>query len=217
MNRILKSEQDQYEKREWTRIINCLSGFKSANLVATRDQNGVSNLSMISSCFHLGASPPLMGFIQRPHSNKSPRHTLMNIKDSGFYSINHITEDFYKRAHQSSARYPMETSEFDLCGLTEEYKEEFGAPFVAESPLQIGLELKEVLDIQQNNTHLVIGEVQVIYVEERAYRKDGFLDLEAIGSLCCSGLDSYHKTQRLARLSYAKPNEEVKELSLDGE
>jgi hypothetical protein len=36
---------------------------------------------------------------------------------------------------------------------------------------------------------------------------DGFVDLEKAGTLTCSGLDSYHKTARIARLSYAKPDQ----------
>jgi hypothetical protein len=35
---------------------------------------------------------------------------------------------------------------------------------------------------------------------------DGFVDIEKAGSIAGAGLDSYHTTKRLERLSYAKPN-----------
>jgi hypothetical protein len=35
--------------------------------------------------------------------------------------------------------------------------------------------------------------------------EDGYLDIEKAGTISCTGLDSYHITQRLQRLNYAKP------------
>ncbi|MFM8849082.1 MAG: hypothetical protein ACKOE5_01635, partial [Cytophagales bacterium] len=43
---------------------------------------------------------------------------------------------------------------------------------------------------------------------------DGFVDIEKAKSITCSGLDSYHTTQRLARLSYAKPDSALSLMSL---
>ena len=82
------------ENRYRARFINSLSGFKSANLVGTVDQNKFENLSIISSCFHLGSDPALMGFIVRPHT--VPRHTLENIVETDYFSINHINKDIIK-------------------------------------------------------------------------------------------------------------------------
>ena len=57
----------QMNKRFRTNFINALSGVKSANLVGTTGPNG-DNLAIISSVFHLGADPALMGMIMRPHT-----------------------------------------------------------------------------------------------------------------------------------------------------
>ena len=62
------------------------------------------------------------------------------------------------------------------------------------------------MDIQINNTTLIIGEIVQIYVPEDCMYEDGFIDLEKANTVTCSGLDSYHKTIQLDRLSYAKPN-----------
>ena len=55
-------------QRQRVTLINCLSGFKSANLIGTQDGQGRTNLAIISSAFHLGADPALLGFISRPDS-----------------------------------------------------------------------------------------------------------------------------------------------------
>jgi hypothetical protein len=41
---------------------------------------------------------------------------------------------------------------------------------------------------------------------------DGFIDLEKANTITCSGLDSYHKTIQLDRLSYAKPDKPLTSL-----
>ena len=198
------SDLNNFEKQERVHFINSLGGFKSVSLVGTSDEKGNSNLAIFSSFFHIGANPPLIGMIFRP--SPPERDTLKNIIETGFYSINHINELIYKQAHQTSARYDAEISEFDATGLNKEYKNDFFAPFVSESNIQLGIEFREKLDISINNTMMVVGEIVQIYIPKSCLLKDGFIDLEKANTITCSGLDSYHKTVQLDRLSYAKPD-----------
>ena len=198
------------QKRFRTNLINSLSGFKSINLIGTLSKTGNPNLAIFSSVIHIGANPPLMGFIVRPAS--VPRNTYANILDTGHFTLNHITEDFFKKAHQTSAKYEADISEFDQVGLHEVYKKGFPAPFVQESPIQIGLKYREHIEIQANQTLLIIGEVQELFFDKEILKDDGYLDIEKAGSITCSGLDSYHTTQQLARLSYARPHNAITEL-----
>lgn len=195
------------EKQESVHLINGLGGFKSVSLIGTIDKSGNTNLAIFSSFFHIGANPPLIGMIFRP--SPPERDTLSNILDTGFYTVNHINESIYKQAHQTSARYDATISEFEVTDLTKEYKNNFFAPFVSESNIQLGVEFKEKIDISINNTILVIGEIVQIYIPENCLCQDGFIDLEKANTITCSGLDSYHKTIKLDRLSYAKPNKEI--------
>ena len=59
---------------------------------------------------------------------------------------------------------------------------------------------------------MVIGEIVQVDFPENCLSKDGFLDIEKANSITCSGLDSYHKTIQLDRLSYAKPDKELTSL-----
>lgn len=197
----------QMEKQFRVHFINSLGGFKSVALVGTADASGSTNLSVFSSFFHIGAHPPLIGMIFRP--SPPERDTMRNILNTGFYTVNHINEDIYKQAHQTSARYDKEISEFDVTGLTKEYKNGFLAPFVLESNIQLGVAFKEKVDLLINNTTMVIGEIIEVFVPENCLSHDGFIDLEKANSITCSGLDSYHKTVQLDRLSYAKPDKPI--------
>ncbi|OXG03650.1 flavin oxidoreductase [Flavobacterium araucananum] len=204
------SDLEKMDKQNAVHLINSLGGFKSAALAGTSDVQGNTNLSIFSSFFHIGANPLLIGVIFRP--SPPERDTMRNIIDTGFYTINHINEQIYKQAHQTSARYSREISEFDAAGLGAEYKNNFPAPFVVQSNIQLGIEFKEKIDISINNTTMIIGEIVQIFIPEDCLSEDGFVNLEKAGTLTCSGLDSYHKTLQLERLSYAKPDKEITSL-----
>ena len=197
----------QMEKQERVHFANSLGGFKSVGLIGTQNKAKQTNVAIVDSILHIGSNPPLFGMIFRP--GVVERHTLENILETGFYTINHINENIYEQAHQTSARYDRNISEFEVTGLNSEYKNDFFAPFVEESQVQLAMEFKEKIELQINNTILIIGEVKEVYFPENCLLPDGFLDLEKANSITCSGLDSYHKTKRMDRLSYAKPNKTV--------
>ena len=207
---VTSEEMAAMDKQKRVHFINSLGGFKSVVLVGTSTQNRQTNLAIFSSFFHIGANPPLVGLIFRP--SPPERDTLRNILETGFYSTNHINESIYKQAHQTAARYDTEVSEFDATYLNPEYKNDFFAPFVAESQIQLGIQFKEKIDIRINNTTLIVGEIVQVYLPSNAISADGFVDLEKANTITCSGLDSYHKTIQLDRLSYAKPDKEITSL-----
>ena len=199
------------EQRYRAAFINSLGGFKSGVLVGTTNKDGQTNLAVFNSLFHLGANPALCGLIIRPDS--VARHTYENMLETGSYTINHINEAIYKRAHQTSARYDREVSEFDATGLTTKYEPGIIAPFVNESHIQFALEFAEKHELEINGTILVIGKIVKVMVPGECIGTDGFIDIERAGTIAVSGLDSYHTTQRLSRLSYAKPGVVISEVS----
>ena len=204
MNTTLSNAQlMDMEQRKRAQLINSISGFRSVALIGTTDTKGQTNLAIFSSIIHISSNPPLLSFIMRPDSVE--RHTLTNIMETGFYTINHINADIYEQAHQTSARYPKSVSEFEATGLTPLFKEGFMAPFVAESHIQIGMEFKERINISINQTSMIIGEIKFVHYPSNCLLEDGFIDIEKAGTITSSGVDSYHTTQLLQKLEYAKP------------
>ncbi len=191
-------------------LMNTLLGFKNANLIGTRDKKGNENLAIFNSLVHLGANPPHIAFVMRPTTVE--RHTYDNIHETGFYTVNHVHTSFVEKAHQTSAKYPKEVSEFAACGLTPVYKNDFPAPFVAESQIQIGMKFVEAIFIPTNEVYLIIGEVQEFFVPDDYLRSDGFIDLQKAGTAVVSGLDAYYQAQEIARFSYARPQQELKKM-----
>jgi flavin reductase (DIM6/NTAB) family NADH-FMN oxidoreductase RutF len=198
----------KFDKNFRRNFINSLSGYKSVNLVGTIDKKAKTNLAIFNTVIHVGSSPALMGLLVRPPV--IPRHTLTNIMDMDSFTINHINPTFYHKAHQTAARYKAEDkSEFDIVGLTPHFTDALKAPYVMESTVKIGLELRETHEIRSNGTIFVVGEIIEVILPERAILTDGLIDLGITGTITASGLDTYYTTRKIARLSYANPSRDL--------
>ena len=191
-----------FETKFRANFINSLGGFKSVVLIGSKSSIGNENLAVFSSLFHLGANPALCGIVVRP--NEIKQNTLGNILNTKQYTVNHIMPSFLKKAHQCSAKYDEGISEFREVGLQAEYIDEINAPFVRESKLKFGCEFVQKIDIELNSTFIIIGKIVKVIVPGEMILPDGFVDIEKLETITCSGLDSYHTTKKIARLSYAK-------------
>jgi flavin reductase (DIM6/NTAB) family NADH-FMN oxidoreductase RutF len=210
----IKSEQIyQLDKQYRISLINSLIGYRSLNLLGTTSNDGISNLCIISSAFHLGANPPLIGLVIR--SERQHNDTLRNIRSTGQYTLNNVLPEFYMQAHQTSASYPYDFSEFDACGFKKYYLHGFKAPFVAESNIRIALELRELIDMEINGTTIVIGEVVYILTEDKLIAEDGTVDHSIAKTMTVAGLDTYFLPQPIGRLAYAKPGIEPHLFEMD--
>lgn len=204
------ADLDTWSSRKRARAVNSLSGFKSATLVGTTDVQGVHNLSVVSSVVHLGSNPAQMGMVLRPPGVDA--HTYKNFKATGQCTFNHIGVHWVSKAHQCSARYPEEVSEFEAVGLTPCGVEgTWKAPAVEESRVRMGLTLAEDI-ILPNACHFMVMDVQWVEVDSTAVAEDGYVDLGTAGTAAVSGLDGYHATTPLGRFSYAKPDRPVEVL-----
>jgi len=201
-----KTTIDTLEQRYRGNLINCLSGFKPAVLVGTKSTEGQTNLAIFSNLLHLGANPALLGLLVRPAPAGTERHTWENIVATQHFTVNHVNEAIVPQAHQTSARYPRETSEFSATGLTPEWLADYPAPFVAEATVKLGLRLIDQHHFDINHTTLLIGEVQTIHLPSEILREDGSLDLTQEHAVAACGLDSYHNTGTGCRYRYAKPD-----------
>lgn len=193
---------DQLSRHYRANLINSLSGYKPANLIGTINKEGHTNLAIFSSVVHLGANPALLAMVQRPLNDYS--HTYHNIKETGFYTINHVHKSFAQQAHFTSARFDRTDSEFDRCQLTATFLKGFSAPFVGESRIKIGMEFLEEIHIRHNDTRLIIGKVVHIFIPEEILQADGNLALDQCEDMCLSGLETWYSAERFASYPYAK-------------
>lgn len=202
-----------WDQKYRIRFINSISGYKAVHLIGTQNSAGQTNLAIFNSIVHIGASPPLIGFILRPVTVE--RHTYANILETGCYTINHVHKSFVRNAHYTSASFSKNESEFDACNLTAQKLDNFSAPFVKESRIKFGLTLKEDILIKENDTRLIVGEIQNIVIDEQVVEADGQLDLEVAQDVCVTGLNNYSSVSKFKKFSQAYvdaiPNFKLKE------
>lgn len=194
---------EKYYRRN---LLNSISGYKSATLIGTKSEAGVSNLAVFSSVVHVGASPPLLGMVMRPLSVE--RQTYDYIKQrGGRYTINHVALDWVDKAHYTSAKFDSSTSEYEECKLDEEYLDNFDIPYVKDSHLKMGMLLVDEHHVKSNDTIFLVGAVQHLYVEDQAVLADGNIDLSVIDGVAISGLETYNQVSRHAHFSFARPGQ----------
>ena len=187
------------------KFINSISGYKSVHVIGTMSKDGHTNAAIFNSVVHIGSNPAQLGFIMRPTTVE--RHTYDNIVKTNYYTINHVHKSFLKQAHYTSVKLDEGESEFEACNLQEEYIENFQAPFVQESTIKIGLKLIEDIEIKSNGTHLIIGEIQVIHVEDDYVGPDGQVDLQKAHDVCVTGLNQYSSVSKFVHYPYARLDE----------
>jgi len=172
---------EAFERFYKVNFITKLCGINSANLIGTSDENGISNLAIFNSVTHIGANPPFMGF------------------------INQVNNSFFKKAHQTSAKYEKGISEFNTCKLTEQFVDDFPIPFVQESLVKIGLSFEEEHLIKCNQNILIVGKIQKVIISENLIDKDGSILLEKANATGVAGLNTYFEINQIGKMKFARP------------
>ncbi|MEP2238893.1 MAG: flavin reductase [Maribacter sp.] len=189
-------------------LINSCTGYKSANLIGSKSNSGISNLAIFNSVVHIGSSPPMLGFILRPLTVK--RNTYSNFKETGFFTVNQVNASMIKEAHHTAASYDEDISEFSKTNLTETYLNDFQAPYVQESAIKIGCSYVNEYEIKENGCLLIIGAIEHLYLPEHSIQEDGWLSLDKADTVAINGLDAYALPQLLARFAYAETDTPTK-------
>jgi flavin reductase (DIM6/NTAB) family NADH-FMN oxidoreductase RutF len=202
MKHISKDQISQMEKIERLNLINSCTGYKSANLIATKSVDEKPNVAIFSSVTHLGSEPALIGFFMRPTT--VPRDTYKNIRETGFFTVNHITIDMIADAHHTSANYEVGISEFDKTNLEEEYKNDIEIPFVKGSPVQLYCKYVNEYYIKENDTIHIVASIENLFFDKNLQHEDGWLQIEKGNVIALNGLDGYCLPKLVDRFQYAR-------------
>lgn len=189
----------QLNSRYRANLINTASGPRSVCLVGTTDGQGHHNLAVFNTVTHIGANPPLLGFIMRPHT--VDRHTLENIQLLKHYTISHACSEWVDRAHLTSGKYDRDYSEFDAAGLTA-IMDASSVPYVKESRVSLSLQLQEIIPITANDTMLVVGRITELRVEGDLVADNGSIALADAGSVAIGGLYDYYDIKPRHQAAY---------------
>lgn len=210
MKEVTTADLSEMEKVKRLNFVNSCTGYKSANLIATQSLEGINNVAIFSSVTHLGSNPAMLGFIMRP--TIVVRDTYKNIKETGYFTINHVTVDIIGDAHHTSANYNPEESEFDKTKLNIEFKNSISTPFVKDCPVQIYCKYINEYHIKENGTVHIIASIEKIFYNENLEHQDGWLQLDKADVVSLNGLDGYCLPKLVNRYEYARKNVATKSI-----
>ncbi|MEL6483598.1 MAG: flavin reductase family protein [Bacteroidota bacterium] len=155
---------EELPSRHKANLINTITGYKSANLIGSVSGSGNANVAIFNSVVHLGSNPPLLGFVLRPLTVR--RDTYRNISENRSFTVNAITQEIYEAAHRTSAKFEENESEFEMTGLEPLFRDEHIAPFVAQSPIQLGCTYVNEYSIMENGCIFMVGQIVSIHVNK---------------------------------------------------
>ena len=119
--------------------------------------------------------------------------------------MNHITESIIEDAHHTSAKYHEDISEFDKTKLISEYKDNWKAPYVKGSPVQIGCKYLNDYFIKENGTILVVASMETLYFNDELITEDGWLRLDKENVVTINGCDGYALPKLINRFEFQRP------------
>lgn len=135
--------------------------------IGTRRRDGSFNLAPFSFFNVVSTNPPIVMFSAGTHSDR-PKDSAYLARESREFTVNIVSEDTVDAMSVTSGSFSAADDEFAIAGLSAVPGQKVKAPLVAESPANIECRVAQILDLGlDGRTHLVIGDVVAIHVDER--------------------------------------------------
>ncbi len=160
--------------------------------VSTISSDGIPNLAPFSFFMAVSADPPTLAFAPGRRVDGAAKHTLENVRDTGEFVVNVVTESLAHPMNASSSEVPAEVDEFTLAGVTAGPSTHVQAPRVVESPINFECRTCDIIDV--GSSALVLGTIVMIHVNDSVL-KDGKVDPEQLSALGRMGGMDYARTR----------------------
>lgn len=177
-------------------------------LITSMDEQGRMNAAPFSAYNYLCTDPPIIGVgvTNRPSDIFVPKDTARNIRRTGEFVVNVVTEDIAQKMNICATDFPAGMNELEMAGFTAAPSEKVKVPRIAEA--HAALECREYTTMEIGRSRIILGRVVAVYVEDRYVDPDGPYiraeDLHSIGRM--NGLGNYVKTRdafmTIPRISY---------------
>ena len=166
-------------------------------LVTSMDEEGRMNAAPFSSYNYLCTDPPILGLgvTNRTPGGPIPKDTAWNIRRTGEFVVNVVTEDMMPKMNICATDFPAEVNEVEMAGFTTAPSEVVKVPRIAEA--HAALECKEFTTMEIGRSRIILGRVVSVFVEDRFIDPAGPYvraeELHAIGRM--NGLGAYVRTR----------------------
>ncbi len=207
--------QYEMDKTPARTVYNLLIGLVAPRPIAwvtSMDEAGRLNAAPFSAYNYLCTDPPIVGLgvTNRPGRGAIPKDTARNIRRTGEFVVNVVTEDLLDKMNVCATDFPAEINELEMAGLTTALSSVVKVPRIAQA--HAALECTEFTTMEIGRSRIILGRVVAMYIEDRFVipQENGSgpyikaEELHAIGRM--NGLGNYVRTRHafvtVPRISY---------------
>lgn len=151
--------------------------------------DGTPNLAPFSFFNVVCANPPTVLFCPMVRgSDGQPKDTLTNVRATGEFVVNIVTEELAAAMNASAVEAPPTLNEFEVAGLATTPSITVRPPRVSLSPIHFECRVHQIVEIgsQPGSGSVVIGQVLHMHFDDRVLAASDKIDpraLKAIGKL----------------------------------
>ncbi len=162
--------------------------------VSTISAAGVRNLAPFSFFNVICAEPPTVCF--STGFRVPSKDTLANVRATGEFVVNIVSEEFAEQMNLSSGEYPANVDEFEVSGLTPVPSELVQPPCVAESHVNMECKLVQLVEVSTRplGGTLIIGEVLRFHIDEIVF-ENFRIDADKLRAIGRMGGSEYTRTR----------------------
>ena len=126
-------------------------------LVTSHNEQGQLNAAPFSAYNYLCTDPPVVGLgvMDRPGGEFVPKDTARNIRRTGEFVVNVVTEDLLQQMNICATDFPAEVSELEMAGLEKAASSFVKVPRIASA--HAALECVEHATIEIGRSRIILG------------------------------------------------------------
>lgn len=193
----MKFDVETAKPREIYNLLIGLVAPRPIALITSMDEKGGLNAAPFSAYNYLCTDPPIVGIgvTNRPGEERIPKDTARNIRRTGEFVVNVVTEDIAQQMNICATDFPAGTSELEMANLQTTPSTVVQVPRIASA--HAALECREHTTLEIGRSRIILGRVVSIYIEDEYVDPSGPYvraeQLHAIGRM--NGLGNYVRTR----------------------
>lgn len=148
--------------------------------ISTVDAAGRTNLAPFSFFNAVSSRPPIVAFTTTVRaSDGGPKDTLRNVRTTGEFVVNIVTEDLAQAMNLTSTEFPPEVDELTAAGLTPVPAAVVAPPRVGESPIHFECRVHQIVEIgsEPGGGALILGRIVHLHVDPSVLIGDDKIDI----------------------------------------
>lgn len=162
-------------------------------LVTSITSNGIVNAAPFSFFNGVSSNPPILMIAVDRREGKM-KDSAANILLTKEFVVNIVHEDIAEKMNICSKSYTPEISEIEEAGFTLTPSRKINVPGISESPIRLECKLHQSLEIGNNPTDLILGEVVMLSVDD-ALIENGRIAVSRIKAIGRLSENGYCKTR----------------------